>query len=128
VAKIGFPKAMSVAFQQQVEGWTNTLKLAVSPGQEWPSPTALMLDCYGGNMILPDSKKIVGDECKTFKHWTGSATCMYGLVAPSSASGISDVVEIVDRYFEDEELRAGREKDAIIEAVRTRSYLTILEL
>ena len=110
-------EGMKIAMQEYITGFLDTLKTLTSEGQPWPKPTALVLDAYGPNMVLPTIKKIVGPDCKTYMHWTGCATTFYVFLAPSAASGFSDYAEIVDKYFNDEGLRKGRSREEILEAV-----------
>jgi hypothetical protein len=43
---------------------------------------------------------------------------MYGFFAPSAKCGVSDYETAVERIYSDEELRNGRDRTQIVEAVR----------
>jgi hypothetical protein len=78
------PEGMKLAFQQLSDGWLETLTELCSEKRSWPKPTTLILDQHGGNRVLPASKKIVGTDCKVLMHWSPSASCIYGLLVPST--------------------------------------------
>ncbi|CZR66912.1 uncharacterized protein PAC_16813 [Phialocephala subalpina] len=117
VAKLEGTKFMIVAFKQLCDGWLSTLEGLVEDGAKWPKPTALMNDQFGANLVLPDAKKIVGPSCKTFMHWTPSATSFYSFLAPGKLGGFADYEETVENYLKDDELRKGRERSEILEEV-----------
>lgn len=114
---------MKLAFKQQCDSMSKTLAAYSSPGNNWPNPTALILDQYGSNIILPDLKKIIDPGCKTFMQWSPSAACLYGFLAPIKASGISDFENAVQRIYEDDNLRKGRERQEILEGVCCMRYV-----
>ncbi len=112
------PAAMNVAMEEYARTWLDTLSKLCSAGEDdWPKPTALILDQYGANLSLPAAKGIVGPDCKTFMHWTPSAACFYSFLAPSKLCGFSDYEEVVDRIYQDDTLRKGRERAEILEEV-----------
>lgn len=84
-----------------------------------------MLDQAVSFMILPQTKSIVDAQCKIFMHWTGSVSCLYEFLAPSTESGFSDFEDIVDRYYAGEKLWKGRERTDIVIQVRGIGMLRI---
>lgn len=68
-------------------------------------------------MFLPDAKKIARSSCKTFMHWTPTASCFYSFLVPGALSGLADYEEAVEKYLKDEKLRNGRERPEILEEV-----------
>jgi len=98
---------MNVTMEEYSTAWLDTLSKICSAGQDdWPKPTALILDQYGANLSLPAAKAIVGPDCKTIMHWTPSAACFYSFLAPSKL------------------LRKGRERAEILEEVWQNKWLT----
>ena len=117
---------MKLAFKQQCDSMSQTLAAYASPGNNWPNPTALILDQYGSNLILPELKKLIDSSCKTFMQWSPSAGCLYGFLAPIKASGISDFEDALQRIYEDDTLRKGRERQEILEGVWSMRFAFIL--
>ncbi|KAK2037204.1 glucosyltransferase [Colletotrichum somersetense] len=78
-----------------------------------------MLDHAGPLPTLSVAEQIVGPKCKAFMYWPGSAARLYSFLAPSNKGGFSDWEAIVDKYYLDETLRMGRDRDEIVEAVCT---------
>jgi hypothetical protein len=108
---------MVVAMQETHSLFLSTLTDLCSPSSNLPCPTAMVLDVYGTNLILPQAKKIVGPNVKTLMHITQGASSMYGFFVPSAKCGISDYETVVERMYSDEELRKGRDRAQIVEAV-----------
>jgi hypothetical protein len=120
---------MMIAVQDTNTLFLSTLTSLCSPSSTLPRPTALILDVFGGNLILPQAKDIVGPNVKAFMHITQGASAMYAFFAPFEHSGFSDYEDAVERILNDEKLRKGRERQEIIEAVspnpsHTRLLLT----
>jgi hypothetical protein len=108
---------MVVAMQETHSLFLTTLTDLCSPSSNLPYPTAMVLDVYGTNLILPQAKKIAGPHVKTLMHITQGASSMYGFFVPSAKCGISDYETVVERIYSDEELRKGRDRAQIVEAV-----------
>ncbi|MCJ1438144.1 hypothetical protein MMC27_007531 [Xylographa pallens] len=112
------PAAMGKAMQQYFAGWLSTLKDLSSGGSNhWPRPTALILDQFGANLTLPAAKSIVGPHCKTFMHWTPSAAALYGVLTPSKLGGFADYDQVVDKFYNDNDKRKGRDRMQILQEV-----------
>lgn len=108
---------MMIAVKDTNALFLSTLTSLCSPSSTQPHPTALILDVFGGNLILPQAKEIVEPDVKTFMHITQGASAMYAFFASFEHSGFSDYEDAVERIFENEKLRKGRERHEIIEAV-----------
>ena len=77
----------------------------------------MVLDPYGGNLLLPRVKEIVGSEAKVLAHFSQAANCIYCMMAPFSEGGMRDLEEVVEAIHGDEGRRKGREKWEIRNAV-----------
>jgi len=110
---------MMTAVRDTIALFLSTLTSLYSPSSTLPHPTALIFDVFGGNMILPQAKEIIGPDVKTFMHITQGASAIYAFFAPFEHSGFSDYEDAVDRIFEDETLRNGRERQEIAAAVES---------
>jgi hypothetical protein len=108
---------MMIAVQETNKIYLSTLANLCSQPSSLPHPTALMFDVFGGNLVLPQAKKIAGPDVKTFMHITQGASSIYPFFAPFEHGGFSDYEEAVERIFGDEKLRNGRERQQILEAV-----------
>jgi hypothetical protein len=108
---------MLVAMQETHSLFLSTLTDLCSPSSSLPYPTAMVFDVYGTNLILPQANKIAGPNVKILMHITQGASSMFGFFAPSAKCGISDYETAVERIYSDEELRKGRDRTQIVEAV-----------
>jgi len=97
-------------------------------GQSWPLPTALILDQFGANVILPQLREIVSPSCKTLMYWCCSAACLWGFLVPSELGGVSDFEDVIQRIFKDEKLGKGRSEKEILEAVSTNCCLKYIKI
>jgi hypothetical protein len=108
---------MLTALQETHSLFLSTLTDLCSPSSMLPHPSAMVFDVYGANIILPRANEIAGPKVKTLMHITQGASSMYGFFASSAKSGISDYETAVERIYSHEELRQGRDKAQVVEAV-----------
>ena len=110
-------EARRLGFEQLCASMIKEVGQCYSAEASWPAPTALILDQFGSNLILPQLREIVSPSCKSLMYWCCSAACLWGFLVPSKSGGVTDYEDIVQRIFDDKLLRKGRDQKEILEAV-----------
>ncbi|KAJ7309493.1 hypothetical protein DFH08DRAFT_974740 [Mycena albidolilacea] len=107
IPRVG-PNGLEENFHQLADGWMNTIPRPCQGTDGWPKPQTIHLDFGCGGLVIEETKKILGPECKVLV-WCSSA-----LASMPACLNEYDFAAIARKIFSDENKRNGRSMNDIL--------------